>query len=282
MLELTSASLDGLSPSEKRVGRLAAEKPRQFALMSTSQIASACMVSNPTVVRFCRSLGYDGIAQFKLKLLKDRDSGVSFVHASVEPNDSPANVALKILDNSIASLALFRSYVPKAAIERASDALAQAHHDQRGVAFYGSGHSGVVAGDAQLRFTRLGFSSVACCDGYSQVVNASARREGDVVVATSSSGRTKELLDAVDVARRRGASVIALTGTGTPLASLGSVHIATDHLEDFERFMPTSSRLLHLVVVDILATAVALKVGAEPLRYQLEQTQRLLRHRRYA
>lgn len=273
MLELISASLEGLTPSEKRVGKLATEKPRQFAMMSTSEIASACMVSNPKVVRFCKSLGYDGIAQFKQRLLKDEEGGVPYVHASVDTNDSSANVALKIVDNSIASLALFRSYVPKTSIERASDVLAQAHHRQRGVAFYGSGHSGVVAGDAQLRFARMGFSSVACCDGYSQVVNASARREGDIVVATSSSGRTKELLDAVDVARRRGASVIALTGTGTPLASMGTVHVATDHLEDFERFMPMSSRLLHLV---------ALKLGAEPLRNQLEQTHNLLRHRRYA
>jgi RpiR family transcriptional regulator, carbohydrate utilization regulator len=282
MLDQVMASLDTLSPAEKRVGKLVIQNPRRFAMMSTSEIANECYVSQPTVVRFCKGLGYDGLTQFKQKLRSDDNGGVPYVHAAVDCSDSPANVSLKVVDSSIASLALFRTHVPRVSIDRACCELANAHNERRCLSFYGSGHSGIVAQDAQLRFSRLGFSTVACCDGYAQMINASSRRAGDLVVATSSSGRTKELLDAVDIAKQRGATVIVLTGTGTPLSTMGSIHLAIDHLEDHERFAPMSSRLLQLIMTDILATAVALKVGREALHGQLERTQHLLRHRRYA
>ena len=66
------------------------------------------------------------------------------------------------------------------------------------------------------------------------------------------------------------------------MATMGSIHLATDHLEDIDRYLPMSSRLLHLVVIDIVATAVALQIGCGRLQDQLERTQNHLRHRRYA
>ena len=282
MLDQVMATQETLTPAEKRVGKLVIENPRRFASMSTSEIASECFVSQPTVVRFCKGLGYGGLTQFKQKLRGDRSDGVPYVHSSVDAGDTSFNVALKVVDSSIATLALFRTYVPKISIERASNTLAAAYSEQRSLSFYGSGHSGVVAQDAQLRFSRLGFNSTALNDGYSQVLNAASRKEGDVVVALSCSGRTKELLESVDVAKRQGATVIAVTGSGTPLATMGSIHLATDHLEDIDRYLPMSSRLLHLVVIDIVATAVALQIGCGRLQDQLERTQNHLRHRRYA
>ena len=183
---------------------------------------------------------------------------------------------------AVAALSIFRAGLPQKSIEHVSNRLAQAYAEHRTLSFYGSGHSGVVAQDAQLRFSRLGFNAGAFSDGYSQLLNAASRKEGDVVVALSSTGRTKELLESVDVAKRQGATVIALTGTGTPLATICSVHLATDHLEDMDQYMPMSSRLLHLVVIDIVVTAVALQMGCGHLQDQLQRTQKHLRHRRFA
>jgi len=282
MLDQVMATLDTLTPAEKRVGKLVIENPHRFASMSTSEIASECFVSQPTVVRFCKGLGYLGLTQFKQKLRSDADRGVPYVHSSVDASDTSCNAAIKVVDSSIATLALFRRNLPKIALEKASHKITEAYTDRRSLSFYGSGHSGVVAQDGQLRFSRLGFNSTACGDGYSQVLNAASRNEGDVVLALSCSGRSKELLESVDIARRQGATVIALTGTGTPLAALGSIHLATDHLEDIDRYAPMSSRLLQLVVIDIVATTVALQIGCDRLQEQLERTQSHLSHRRYA
>lgn len=282
ILDRVMAILDTLSPSEKRVGQLMIDNPRRFAAMSMSAMASECSVSKPTIVRFCKGLGFSGLVPFKQKLRSDTEGGVPYVHSSVDAGDTSFHVAVKVVDSSIAALSLFRAGLPQKSIEQVSNRLAQAYADHQTLSFYGSGHSGVVAQDAQLRFSRQGFNAAAFNDGYSQLLNAASRKEGDVVVALSSSGRTKELLESVDVAKRQGATVIAVTGTGTPLAAIGSIHLATDHLEDMERYMPMSSRLLHLVVIDIVATAVALQMGCTHLQDQLQRTQNHLRHRRFA
>lgn len=282
MLDRVMATLDALSPSEKRVGQLLIDNPRRFAAMSMSEIASECCVSKPTIVRFCKGLGYGGLAPVRQKLRGDTEGGVPYVHSSVDAGDTSSHVAVKVVDSSIAALTLLRAGLPQKSIEQLCNRLAQAYAEHRTLSFYGSGHSGVVAQDAQLRFSRQGFNAAAFSDGYSQLLNAASRKEGDVVVALSSSGRTKELLESVDVAKRQGATVIAITATDTPLASIASIHLAIDHLEDMDRYMPMSSRLLHLVVIDIVATAVALQMGCNHLQDQLQRTQNHLRQRRFA
>jgi RpiR family carbohydrate utilization transcriptional regulator len=282
MLDQLAATLDALSPSEKRVGQLVIDNPRRFVAMSTTAIANACCVSKPTIFRFCKGLGYVGLAQFKQKLRGDGAGGVPCVHSSVDAGDTPFNVAVKVVDSSIAALLHFRNQLPQKSIAQISHQLVKAYADHRTVSFYGAGHSGVVAQDAQLRFSRLGFNAAALTDGYAQMLNAASRKAGDIVIALSCSGRTKELLESVDVARQQGATVMAVTGTGTPLAAIGSMHLATDHLEDMERYMPMSSRLLHLVVIDVVSTAVALQMGCTQLQDQLQKTQNHLRQRRFA
>ena len=68
MLERIKASLPSLAPAEQRVGKLVLLDPRSFASLPVSELADRAHVSKPTVVRFCRSMGYDGLSDFKLKL----------------------------------------------------------------------------------------------------------------------------------------------------------------------------------------------------------------------
>jgi RpiR family carbohydrate utilization transcriptional regulator len=93
------------------------------------------------------------------------------------------------------------------------------------------------------------------------------------------------LLDTADIARRKGATIIAITASGSPLAQLtqgaNQILLACDHPEDHDRYSPMVSRLLHLVVIDILTTAVALRLGSE-LRPMLQEIKRNLRARRHA
>jgi RpiR family carbohydrate utilization transcriptional regulator len=81
------------------------------------------------------------------------------------------------------------------------------------------GNSGIVAQDAQHKFFRLGVNTIAYSDGHMQVMSASLLGPGDCVVVISNSGRTRDLMDACDIARRNGATTIVITATGSPLAS---------------------------------------------------------------
>ena len=96
----------------------------------------------------------------------------------------------------------------------------------------------------------------------------------------SNSGRTRDLMDACDIARRKGASTLVITASGSPLASAGHVHLAADHPEGFDRYSPMVSRLLHLLIIDIRATRVALRIGAQ-LQPQLKEIKNNLRSKRY-
>jgi RpiR family carbohydrate utilization transcriptional regulator len=281
MLERIKASLPSLPPAEQRVARLVLNDPRSFANLPVSELADRAHVSKPTVVRFCRSIGYDGLSDFKLKLAGSVSEGVPFVHRSVDADDKIIDVMVKVIDNAVAAFLKYRNEASTAAIDRAAEALVLAHAQGRRVEFYGVGNSGIVAQDAQHKFFRLGLNSIAYSDGHMQVMSATLLGPGDCAVVISNSGRTRDLMDACDIARRKGAATLVITASGSPLAAAGQVHLAADHPEGFDRYSPMVSRLLHLLIIDILATRVALRIGAQ-LQPQLKEIKNNLRNKRYA
>ena len=280
MLERIKACLPSLPPAEQRVGKLVLSDPRSFAKLPVSELADRAHVSKPTVVRFCRSIGYDGLSDFKLKLVGSVSEGVPFVHRSVDADDKINDVVVKVIDNAVAAFLKYRNDASIPAIDRAAEALVQAHRQGKRVEFYGVGNSGIVAQDAQHKFFRLGLNSIAYSDGHMQVMSATLLGPGDCAVIVSNSGRTRDLMDACDIARRKGASTLVITASGSPLASAGHVHLAADHPEGFDRYSPMVSRLLHLLIIDILATRVALRIGAQ-LQPQLKEIKNNLRSKRY-
>jgi RpiR family carbohydrate utilization transcriptional regulator len=280
MLERIKACLPSLPPAEQRVGKLVLSDPRSFAKLPVSELADQAHVSKPTVVRFCRSIGYDGLSDFKLKLVGSVSEGVPFVHRSVDADDKINDVVVKVIDNAVAAFLKYRNDASTPAIDRAAEALVEAHRKGKRVEFYGVGNSGIVAQDAQHKFFRLGLNSIAYSDGHMQVMSATLLGPGDCAVIVSNSGRTRDLMDACDIARRKGASTLVITASGSPLASAGHVHLAADHPEGFDRYSPMVSRLLHLLIIDILATRVALRIGAQ-LQPQLKEIKNNLRNKRY-
>jgi RpiR family carbohydrate utilization transcriptional regulator len=101
------------------------------------------------------------------------------------------------------------------------------------------------------------------------------------VVVISNSGRTRDLMDACDIARKNGATTIVITASGSPLASAGDIHLRADHPEGFDKYSPMVSRLLHLMIIDILATCVALRIGGDKLQPLLRDMKHNLRNKRY-
>lgn len=282
MLDRIRASMPSLAPAEQRVARLVLGDPRSFANLPVSQLADRAHVSKPTVVRFCRSMGYDGLSDFKLKLAGSVSEGVPFIHRSVDADDKTCDVLVKVIDNAVAAFLKYRNNASSGAIDKAVEAIAAAHQAGRRLEFYGVGNSGVVALDAQHKFFRLGVNTVAHSDGHMQVMSATLLAAGDCLVVISNSGRTRDLMDACEIARRNGATCIVITATGSPLAAAGHIHLAADHPEGYDRYSPMVSRLLHLLIIDVLATTVALRIGGGRLQPLLREMKNNLRTKRYA
>ncbi|MDZ4130458.1 MAG: SIS domain-containing protein, partial [Hydrogenophaga sp.] len=201
---------------------------------------------------------------------------------SVDVDDKTSDVLVKVTDNTVAAFLKYRNDASSHAIEKAVDALVATYKHKGRIEFYGAGNSGIVAQDAQHKFFRLGINAIAYSDGHMQVMSASLLGPGDCVVIVSNSGRTRDLMDAADIARKHGATVITITTSGTPLAQAGHIHLSADHPEGYDRYSPMTSRLMHLMVIDIVATCLALRIGGTKLQPLLKEMKNNLRSKRYA
>ncbi|MBK7531395.1 MurR/RpiR family transcriptional regulator [Piscinibacter sp.] len=286
MLDRIKASIPALPPAEQRVAKLLLTDPRAFATLPVVELAERSHVSKPTVVRFCRSVGYDGLADFKRKLAGSVNEGVPFVHRAVDEDDKTSDIVVKVIDNAVSALLKYRNDAASHAFERAIAALTETGKSGKRIEFYGVGNSGIVAQDAQHKFFRLGVNAAAVSDGHVQVMSATMLAPGDCAVIISNSGRSRDLVDVAEIARRKGATLIVVTASGSPLAQMAQgganqILLAVDHPEDYDRYSPMVSRLLHLMVIDILTTAVALRLPGE-LRPMLQEIKKNLRAKRYA
>jgi RpiR family carbohydrate utilization transcriptional regulator len=176
MLDRIKASLPSLAPAEQRVGKLVLLDPRTFASLPVTELALRSHVSKPTVVRFCRSMGYDGLSDFKLKLAGTVSEGVPFIHRSVDADDKVSDVLVKVIDNTVAAFLKYRNDASTLSIEKAVDALVNSYENRGRIEFYGAGNSGIVAQDAQHKFFRLGINTIA---GDERFTAESRRLSGD-------------------------------------------------------------------------------------------------------
>ncbi len=282
MLERIKSTLSSLAPAEQRVGKLLLADPRTFSTLPVTELADRAGVSKPTVVRFCRSMGYEGLSDFKLKLAGSLSEGVPFIHRNVGAQDSSNDVLVKVIDNTVTAFLKYRNDASSAQIDKAAAAIALTHKKGKRLEFFGVGNSGIVAQDAQHKFFRLGFHTISHSDGHMQIMSASLLGPGDCLVVFSNSGRTRDLLDSCEIAKKNGATTVVITASGSPLANAGKIHLAADHPESYEKFSPMVSRLLHLMIVDVLATAVALRIGSTQLQPMLRNMKQNLLNKRYS
>jgi RpiR family carbohydrate utilization transcriptional regulator len=257
LFEQIKRAEDRLRRSERKVADYVLAEPQTALSLGISALAAASGVSDPTVLRFCRALGFDGFQSFKLALARALALGAPFIREGVGPDDDTATLGTKICSQTAAAIYGLPAKLDWAAVEGAIAALAAAPR----IECYGVGASGAVAVDAQNKLFRLNVPVTAYVDPHMQIMSASSLKRGDVVIAFSYTGRARDVIEAAQVARRQGASVIAVTTPGTPLANAASVPLLLPAIEDTEHFTPMISRLLQLVVVDILEIGVALQRG---------------------
>jgi RpiR family carbohydrate utilization transcriptional regulator len=271
LLDSIRTQIELLSKSEKKVAHAVLNDPDRAISGNITALAKNAAVSEPTVVRFCRALGYDGWQEFKLKLAQGLALAVPGLDESPAQNDLAADLINKICSRSINTLLDLRNNLDAEAIQHALDVLIQANK----IEFYGQGTSGIVAADAQHKFFRSGVPTVAYSDPHIHSIAASLLKKGDVVVAISQRGGSPALLRSVQLARNMEADVIALTPSGTQLADLATVLVPIDLSVNTDPYTPISARLAHLVVIDILAVGLALKRGPE-FRNKMQNAQKAL------
>ena len=269
--------LHELSPAEQRVAALVIEHPRKVLSEPIAEIARLADVSQPTVIRFCRSLGFQGLAEFKLKFAGSLTGTIPVRHSQVRVTDSTHDLSAKVIDNTVSAILKFRDALDVHAIDRAIELLRRA----RRVEFYAMGNSRAVALDGQHKFFRFRIPAASYGDSHLLNLAAGLLGPGDVVIAISTGGQLPELLEAVDTARARGADIIAITASRSPLAKKASVCLAVDHSEDSTSFLSMISRILQLLLIDIMSVGISLGAqgeGAPGSQSDIDERRLLISH----
>lgn len=263
MLAIIEASLPDLRPAEQAVARIVLADPQAVLQENLAQFGNRSGVSDPTVIRFCRAVGFAGFQDFKLKLAQHlaaeaaRSSlagGPVALVRDLSPADSVAGAAEKVLNRSIDALTRLRDRLDAVALERAARALLAAPR----VAIFGVGASGAVAQDAHHKLFRLLPAVSAVTDAHMQVMAAATLGTGDVALLLSKTGTSVETVRAAALARAAGATVVAVSSPASPLADEASILLAVEVDEDTAVHTPMASRLAQLAIVDALTVAIGL------------------------
>ncbi len=259
--------IDQLSLSEQKVARWILADLSVAGAASIDTLAEQAGVSKASVTRFAKALGCTDVRELKRRLTQAAAIGSRFLQPRP---DAPADSADVVYQDIMSMLQANRALVNMDVIKRAALAV---RHAGMVYAFGMGGGSTVAADEARFRLVRFGIPVSTYQDAVLQRVVAATMDSRAVVLAFSVTGQVPEMLTSVRIAREYGAQVIAITALGSPLAGLADHLLPIQIMETDFVFKPSSSRYAMLMMLDILATEVAMLEHA--------QAQELLRRIKY-
>jgi DNA-binding MurR/RpiR family transcriptional regulator len=252
-----------LTEVEKRIANFIMEEPEKALYMTVNELANASKVSDASVIRFARELGFDSFQQLKIALAKERESiNISDEDIAISKNDSTKEIVEKTKISCIKAIEDTNSIVDIKKLESAAHAIFGAKR----VEAYGVGTSATVAMVIQYKLIRLGISCKAYDDPHIQAMSASTMNFGDVVIGVSHTGSTKDTVDSVKIAKEHGAFVISITDhPKSPIAKYSDII-----LETFSRETPVKSGAGRSIVAQIflIETIVGLLYSMDPKKAQ--------------
>jgi DNA-binding MurR/RpiR family transcriptional regulator len=270
------ARLPDLTPAGRRIGAFVLDDPRGLIHLTVTDAADRTATSVGSVVRFCQELGLRGFQDLKLRLAAESAPGRGDLQADVASDDPPAVVLRKVLRASADAMTDAADTVAADAFARCVELLTAATH----VLFIGVGTSAPLAADAAYRFRTTGLLTEAPSDVHVQHVAARLLRPGDVCLAISHTGQTRETLAAVTAARAAGAATIAVSSfSRSPLTKITDVVLIAGSRETNYRVEAMTSRLAHIAVLDAVYVAISLAQPERARRAQQLSAEMITEHR---
>jgi RpiR family carbohydrate utilization transcriptional regulator len=257
------AMMPSLTASDRRAAEVIVEWGEQVLGRSITEVAQAAHVAESTVIRACQRLGFGGFQGLKLAIARDRRPQMELVADEIGVDDTVADVVAKLFAASAAVLSEAATSVDTRSLEAVIDAMVGADR----VLFVGVGPSSPMTQDAAYRFRCLGLRVEAPVDGLTQHLAARLLRRGDVCVAISHTGATRETLATVAAAKAGGAVTAAVTSYArSPLAEAVDHALVAGGRQLGFRVEAMASRLAHLCVLDTLYVGVAMRTEPEVLK----------------
>lgn len=249
---------DSLTPVERLVAEYILANKEEIPHLSIKSLAQASKTSDASVLRFCKTMGYNGYRSFIVSISAslgsmDEETGGD-QYTDIQPGDDLLTIVSNIGRNNMKSIEDTLSVIDRNAVEKAVHAL----RGSKRIVFFGIGASGLVCQDAEQKFTRINKICHAYTDGHSQLTAATLLSKGDVAIFISNSGNTVEILDALDIAQKNSATSIAITKySKSELSDKADILLSISTPEISIRSGAMGSRIAMLTVIDILFAGVA-------------------------
>ncbi|WP_172371552.1 MurR/RpiR family transcriptional regulator [Sporosarcina jiandibaonis] len=259
--------LESLSAAEKQIAKYVIQNPDLIPNMTTKELSTKTGVSEASIVRFCKSIGMGSFKSFKLALVRDltiAEMNITDV-TNLKKNDSPYDLFQKVIQ------------VNKFAIDSCTDSMNKKELDAavatiksaKKIVFFGVGGSSIAAVDAHYKFTRLGYHSITSTDFHYLLTVIPYLQKGDVFIAISTSGMTKDVIELAQFAQKTGATVIAITNLDdkSTLHRLADINLCTPNVEQDFRIGSIPSRMTQLTIIDTLYMSVFHQIGAKVIKH---------------
>ena len=255
--------LESLSKMERKTAECMAENQDKLIYASITELAELAGTSEATVTRVCTKLGYSGFQALKVSVARELVSQQEKIHEDLKADSPPEMIIDKIFSSAIHTLTMTRKALDGKAVAGSIDALCRA----RRIVVIGNGNSGAIALDAQHKFLRIGLNVSAYTDDHMQMIAVVSMTKDDVLIAISHSGSSRDVAEAMQLAKENGATVISITNNGiSPVSKLADIRLYTYSQETKYRTYAISSRMAELTIIDTLYTGVSLRLGDKAIQ----------------
>ena len=241
------ASYDKLSKTEKKIADFLIENPGNILPLYITELAGICGVSEASIVRFSKKFGFEGYQQLKIAIAQENHTRP--LNENITAEDTPYDIFTKVCDDIYCSLEKTKQGIDREAIARCCDAILASED----IIILGLGNSAPIANDAAHKMLRLGLRAHPYNDNHMQVIAAGHANEKTVVIGISHSGASVDILDAMSIAKQRGAFTVAITNfQKSPIESVSDVVLHTVSDETNYRILGLSSRIAQLAIIDTI------------------------------
>lgn len=273
-LERIRQGISILKPSEIRVSEYILSNPDEILNMSIAELSKKTNSSEASIIRMCKALNFNGFKDLKLNVAASihQDLQIEHKYQDISEVSSLLKTIHNIANNNIYSIKNTLAVVNETDLKEAILALDNA----RKITIIGVGASAIVAMDFEQKLKRINKWCEALTDSHSQLVSATNSNQQDVVFAISYSGETKEILNAVNIAKGNNTKIISLTEfKNNSLTKLSTVNLFVSSTETLIRSAATASRISQLTIIDILFTGLASLHFDESVQY-LDKTREVI------
>ena len=277
------AGYGDLRPSEKKAADYILEHMKEVRAMSLSQLAARCRVSQPTIVRMVKALGYEGFRSFKDAIIeemaqenRETPSPYAIYGYSISEKDEVSDVPAKM---AAAASAMIERSMKSISLKTYQNVI-QKIRTARQIALYGIENSSAACCDLETKLTYLGLNCRYLEDPYLQRISASSLTEQDAAVGISYSGASRDTVDALKMAKKQGATTIVITNFRDSLISRYADYLLCTTQEQMFYGNAIFSRTSQTLIVDMIYMGL-LTSDYETYSARLDRNSRVIRDKAY-